>query len=61
MAITHDDLNAILGDIDDAKVIKILALTPTVAELEEAAIWATGYGLRRCSCQGGPAADRHRR
>ena len=44
MAITHDDLNAILGDIDDAKVIEILALTPTVAELEEAAIWAKGYG-----------------
>ncbi len=44
MTITHEDMKAILGDIDDAKIISILALNPTVADLEEAAIWATGNG-----------------
>lgn len=39
-----DDLRRILGDIDDAKVVEILALKPTLADLEEAAIWATGDG-----------------
>jgi len=42
--ITADQLRAIVGDIDDAKVIGILDLQPTVAELEEAAIWAQGDG-----------------
>ncbi|MEX0751807.1 MAG: hypothetical protein WD073_02650 [Xanthobacteraceae bacterium] len=44
MPITHDDLKAILGDMDDAKIIQILALKPTLSDLEEAAIWATGNG-----------------
>jgi hypothetical protein len=44
MPITQDDLRAVLGDIGDAKVLQILALDPTPAELEEAAIWATGDG-----------------
>jgi hypothetical protein len=37
-------LRSILGDFDDAKIIEILVLNPSVADLEEAAIWATGDG-----------------
>lgn len=44
MPITHDDLKAILGDIDDAKCIEVMALKPTIAELEQAAVWARGNG-----------------
>ena len=44
MPITRNDLKSIVGDIDDAKVIEILALKPTLAELEEAAIWTAGDG-----------------
>ncbi len=42
--ISPAELKAILGDIDDAKVIEIIELKPTLAELEEAAVWATGDG-----------------
>ena len=44
MRITESDLKSVLGDLDDAKVLQILALNPTVAELQEAAVWATGDG-----------------
>lgn len=44
MPITQEDLKAVLGDIDNDKVLQILALDPTPAELEEAAIWAVGDG-----------------
>jgi hypothetical protein len=40
----RDDLRQILGDIEDAKILKILALMPTLADLEEAAAWAAGDG-----------------
>ena len=33
---TSDDLCRILGELDDPKVVKILELTPTVADLEKA-------------------------
>jgi hypothetical protein len=39
-----EELKSILGEVDDAKLIEILKLQPTLAELEEAAIWATGNG-----------------
>lgn len=42
--ISADQLKAIVGDIEDAKVIEILELSPSIAELEEAAVWATGNG-----------------
>ncbi len=42
--IGRDDLHRILGDIDDAKVIDILALKPTLPEVEQAAVWAAGDG-----------------
>jgi hypothetical protein len=40
----HDDLKRVLADLDDSRALEILALTPTVAEVEEAALWASGLG-----------------
>jgi hypothetical protein len=40
----HDDLRRIIADIDDEVALEILALSPTVAEVEEAALWAEGEG-----------------
>jgi hypothetical protein len=42
--ISHDELLRIVGDIDESRILAILALRPTVAEVEEAALWATGSG-----------------
>lgn len=43
-AVGRDDLKRILGELDDSKVVEILALRPTIPELEEAAVWAAGNG-----------------
>jgi hypothetical protein len=32
----------VLGDMDDAKMLAIIALRPTVADLEEASMWLAG-------------------
>lgn len=40
----REDVKRILGDLDDAKTIEILELNPSLADLEEAAVWATGDG-----------------
>lgn len=39
-----DDLLRLVGDVDERKVFDILALRPTVAEIEQAALWAAGDG-----------------
>lgn len=39
---THDDVRSILGSLDETKMQPILALRPTVADLEEASIWLGG-------------------
>jgi hypothetical protein len=39
-----DDIKRILGEIDESKVIEILGLKPTVADVEEAVVWASGDG-----------------
>jgi hypothetical protein len=39
---THDDVKSILGDLDDIKMLPILALKPTVADLEQASMWLGG-------------------
>ena len=39
---TYDDVKSILGDIDDTKILPILALRPTVADVEEASLWLGG-------------------
>jgi len=41
---TAGELRAILGELDDAKVLEILNLSPTVLELEEAVVWGRGDG-----------------
>lgn len=41
---TQDDVRSILGDVDDATTLEILGLNPTVADLEEAVMWASGSG-----------------
>ncbi len=40
----HDDLQRVLADLDDSRALEILALAPTVAEVEEAALWVSGEG-----------------
>jgi hypothetical protein len=37
---TAGELRAIIGELDDAMVLEILNLSPTVLELEEAAVWS---------------------
>jgi hypothetical protein len=39
-----EDLRRILHDLDDATALEILALSPTVADIEQAAVWAVGEG-----------------
>ncbi len=41
---TVDDVRRIVGEIDDAKTVAILALHPTMVDLEQAALWAVGDG-----------------
>jgi hypothetical protein len=41
-AATNDDVTGILGPIDSDKLLQILSLHPTVAEVEEAAMWLSG-------------------
>jgi hypothetical protein len=37
------DILRLLGDVDDEIITEILALRPSFAELEEAALWINGY------------------
>ena len=39
---THNDVKSILGNVDDAKMLSILTLNPTIADLEAASIWLAG-------------------
>lgn len=41
---TLDLVRRIVGDVDDATAIAILALHPTTADLEQAVLWAAGNG-----------------
>ncbi|HSM18858.1 MAG TPA: hypothetical protein VK844_00610 [Hyphomicrobiales bacterium] len=41
---THEDLIHIIGEIDDGSAAGILALEPTVAEVEQAFMWISGEG-----------------
>lgn len=41
---TLDDAKRLLGDADDSKIAEVLAVQPTIWELEEAAIWHRGDG-----------------
>jgi hypothetical protein len=39
---THDDIRSILGEIDTEKLVTILSLQPTIADLEAASLWLSG-------------------
>jgi hypothetical protein len=39
---TADDVARILGNLDPTKMLPIMALRPTVADIEEASIWLGG-------------------
>jgi hypothetical protein len=39
---TFADVSGVLGDIDDAKMVAILALRPTIVDIEEASMWLAG-------------------
>jgi hypothetical protein len=41
---TGSDLHQILGDMDDSTAVAILALHPSVAQLEAARVWLNGEG-----------------
>lgn len=41
-AATSDDIISILGPLDQDKLIEIISLQPTVAEVEQASIWLSG-------------------
>ena len=41
---TESDLHQILGDMDDSTALAILALHPSIAQLEEARVWLNGGG-----------------
>jgi len=36
------DISRILGTLDDAKVMDIMALRPTILDVEEASLWLAG-------------------
>ena len=40
----RSDLARILGDLEDAQFAEILTLQPTLAEVEQAALWVGGEG-----------------
>jgi hypothetical protein len=37
-----DDIRRIFGALDEAKLLDILALRPTIFEVEEASVWLSG-------------------
>jgi hypothetical protein len=39
---TSDDVKSILGELEDAKLLDILALKPTILDIEEASMWLSG-------------------
>jgi len=41
-AAANDDVTGVLGPIDSNKLLQTLSLHPTVAEVEEAAMWLSG-------------------
>ena len=43
-AVRRTDLIRLLGDLDDDQIAEILALNPSVVEVEQAALWAAGQG-----------------
>ncbi len=48
---TADDIRRTLGTLDDTKLLDIMALRPTILDIEEASLWIAGdadvFGARR--------------
>jgi hypothetical protein len=44
MSASRDDVVRLFGHIEDEAVAEVLALMPTIAELEEAQAWVVGQG-----------------
>lgn len=42
VAATTEDVRSILGEMDTGKLIAIMSLKPTVAEVEQASLWLSG-------------------
>ncbi len=43
-AATPQDVERLLGELDAATLAAVMALSPTLAEVETAALWAAGEG-----------------
>ncbi len=41
-AATHDDITSVLGEIDPSKMLAIISLQPTIADIELASVWLSG-------------------
>lgn len=41
---TREDIARRLGTLDDKDIVDVLALSPTIAEIEEAGVWLDGQG-----------------
>lgn len=39
---TPDDIKSVLGDLDQAQVLAIMSLRPTIADIEQASVWLGG-------------------
>ncbi len=39
---TADDIRRILGTLDEAKLLEIVALRPAIVDVEEASVWLAG-------------------
>lgn len=53
----RSDIVHLFGDVDDATVVEVLKLKPTVDELEQANVWLEGQG-NRLSHAGHPQTER---
>lgn len=40
--VASDDIKAVLGELDEATLLEIVALRPTIRDLEEAVTWLSG-------------------
>lgn len=39
---THGDIRDVFGNLEDGKMMAILALKPTIGDVEEASVWLSG-------------------
>ncbi len=39
---SHEDVRRIIGDVDEAKLLAVVELRPTVGNIEDAVMWLSG-------------------